>query len=173
MSTETNENENALAPTSEIVRVYNEVTSVDDTAVIKSRLARLSGFVVTGDEENVKAAKKTRAALNGLAKDASAARMRVQRAIKAYPIGAFAFEKTDLEREIEKESKRLGDDISRAVNAPKVRLLVEEVDTYVCFIRGTLAQINKLAVYANEELGLNFENRGPVAPEGAQTQPMM
>jgi len=172
MATENNENENALAPTSEIVRVYNEVTSVDDTDTIAARLARLSGFVVTGDEENVKAAKKTRAALNGLAKDASAARMRVQRAIKAHPIGAFAFEKTDLEREIEKESKRLGDDIARAVNAPKVRL-VEEVDTYVCFIRGTLAQINKLAVYANEELGLNFENRGPVAPEGAQTQPMM
>jgi uncharacterized membrane-anchored protein len=172
MATETNENENALAPTSEIVRVYNEVTSVDDTDTIAARLARLSGFVVTGDEENVKAAKKTRAALNGLAKDASAARMRVQRAIKAHPIGAFAFEKTDLEREIEKESKRLGDDIARAVNAPKVRLN-EEVDTYVCFIRGTLAQINKLAVYANEELGLNFENRGPVAPEGAQTQPMM
>lgn len=172
MTTETNENENALAPTSEIVRVYNEVTSVDDTDTIAARLARLSGFVVTGDEENVKAAKKTRAALNGLAKDAAAARMRVQRAIKAHPIGAFAFEKTELEREIEKESKRLGDDIARAVNAPKVRL-VEEVDTYVCFVRGTLAQINKLAVYANEELGLNFENRGPVAPEGAQTQPMM
>ena len=172
MTNETNENENALAPTSEIVRVYNEVTSVDDTAMIRARLARLSGFVVTGDEENVKAAKKTRAALNGLAKDASAARMRVQRAIKAHPIGAFAFEKTDLEREIEKESKRLGDDIAHAVNAPKVRLN-EEVDTYVCFIRGTLAQINKLAVYANEELGLNFENRGPVAPEGAQTQPMI
>jgi uncharacterized membrane-anchored protein len=172
MATGTKENENALAPTSEIVRVYNEVTSVDDTAMIRTRLARLSGFVVTGDEENVKAAKKTRAALNGLAKDASAARMRVQRAIKAHPIGAFAFEKTDLEREIEKESKRLGDDIAHAVNAPKVRLN-EEVDTYVCFVRGTLAQINKLAVYANEELGLNFENRGPVAPEGAQTQPMM
>jgi predicted hydrocarbon binding protein len=172
MATENKENENALAPTSEIVRVYNEVTSVDDTSMIAARLARLSGFVVTGDEENVKAAKKTRAALNGLAKDASAARMRVQRAIKAHPIGAFAFEKSDLEREIEKESKRLGDDIARAVNAPKVRLN-EEVDTYVCFVRGTLAQINKLAVYANEELGIHFENRGPVAPEGAQTQPMM
>jgi len=172
MATETKENENALAPTSEIVRVYNEVTSVDDTSMIRARLARLSGFVVTGDEENVKAAKKTRAALNGLAKDASAARMRVQRAIKAHPIGAFAFEKTDLEQEIEKESKRLGDDIARAVNAPKVRL-VEEVDTFVCFVKGTLAQINKLAVYANEELGIHFENRGPVAPEGAQTQPMM
>ena len=172
MTNENKENENALAPTSEIVRVYNEVTSVDDTAMIRTRLARLSGFVVTGEEENIKAAKKTRAALNGLAKDASAARMRVQRAIKAHPIGAFAFEKTDLEREIEKESKRLGDDIARAVNAPKVRLN-EEVDTYVCFVRGTLAQINKLAVYANEELGISFENRGPVAPEGAQTQPMM
>ena len=172
MTTENNENENALAPTSEIVRVYNEVTSVDDTDTIAARLARLSGFVVTGDEENVKAAKKTRAALNGLANDASAARMRVQRAIKAHPIGKFAFEKTDIERKVEKESKRLGDAIARAVTAPKVRL-VEEVDTYVCFVKGTLAQINKLAVYANEELGLNFENRGPVAPEGAQTQPMM
>lgn len=151
--------------TSEIVKVYNEVAAVDDTATLAVRLERLTGFVVTGTEENIAEAKKVRASLNHLAEKAGAARMAVQRAIKSHPVGIFAFTKSELEKKIEKESKRLDADIKHATNAPKVRL-VEEVDTFVCFVTGTLAQINKLAVYANEQ-GLGFENRGPVAPEDA------
>lgn len=149
---------------SPIVKAYNEAIYVDQTAVISARFNALAGFAVTGTEENLEAAKKTRAALNALAKDAGASRMIVQRAIKAHPIGVFAFGKTELEKRIEKESKRLDADIKRAENAPRIQLN-ENVETFVCFVTGTLAQINKLAVLANEQ-GLNFENRGPVAPEG-------
>ena len=139
----------AGASLSPVVRAYNEAVYVDNSNVIAARFAGLSGFVVTGTEENMEAAKKTRAALNALAKDAGAARMLVQRAIKAHPIGVFAFGKTELEKQIEKESKRLDTDIKRAENAPKIQLN-EKVETFVCFITGTLAQVNKLAVYANE-----------------------
>ena len=157
---------------SPIVRAYDEAVYVDNSAVISARFAALTGFAVTGDADNLEAAKRTRAALNALAKDAGASRMLVQRAIKAHPIGVFAFEKTDLERKIEKESKRLDADIKRAENAPRVQLN-ERVETFVCFVTGTLAQINKLAVYANE-CGLQFENRGPAAPESAEMpQPLL
>lgn len=152
-------------PPSEVVRVYNEELSIDNSAVYEARLTRLSGFVVTQDEANIASAKKVRASLNALAKDAGASRMRVQRAIKAHPIGAFAFTKTDLERAIEKEAKRISEDIAHAENAPRIQL-AEKVETFVCFVTGTLAQINKLSVYANEEMGLNFENRGPVEDTG-------
>ncbi len=151
--------------TNELVAAYNEVASIDNSAVIASRFQRLSGFAVTGTEENIAQAKKTRAALNGLAKDAAAARMQLQRAIKAHPIGQFAFTKTELEKSIEAEAKRLGDDIAHAVNAPKVRLN-EDVGTFVCFVTGTLAQVNRLAVAANE-MGLAFENHGPADPAPA------
>ena len=153
-----------VEPTSEIVRVFQEATYCDNSAVYASRLERLSRFVVTGTEENVKEAKKVRAALNGLASDAGAARMSVQRAIKAHPIGIFAFTKSELEKRIEHESKRLDAEIKKATNAPSVQLN-EDVNTYVCFIRGTLAPINKLAVYANEQ-GLVFENHGPAMSDG-------
>ena len=152
--------------TNEIVLAYNDAIAIDNTAVYEARLERLSNFAVTGTEENIAAAKKTRAALNGLAKDASAARMTVQRAIKAHPIGAYAFEKSDLEKRIEKEAKRLGEAIAHAENAPKVQLN-EKVETFVCFVTGTLAQVNKLAVLANEQ-GLSFENHGPADPNGGQ-----
>ena len=152
----------APAP-SEIVLVYNEEMSIDNSAVYEARLTRLSGFAVT--TENLDSAKKVRASLNALAKDAGAGRMRVQRAIKAHPIGQFAFTKTDIEKAIEKEAKRLGDDIAHAENAPRVQLN-EQVETFVCFVTGTLAQVNRLAVYANEEMGLNFENRGPTVDVG-------
>ena len=151
--------------TSEIVKVYNEVSAVDDTATLAARLERLTGFAVTGTEENITEAKKIRASLNHLAETAGSARMAVQRAIKAHPIGIFAFTKSELEKRIERESKRLDADIKRSTNAPKIQLN-EKVETFVCFITGTLAQINKLSVYANEH-GLGFENRGPVAPEDA------
>lgn len=152
-------NENAITETNAIVAAYNAATGVDNSAVIAAQLERLSGFAVTDDPDNIQAAKKTRTRLNFLAKDASEPRMAVQRAIKAHPIGAFAFTKSDLEKEIEKESKRLGDDIARVTNAPKVRL-EEKVDTFVCFVTGTLAQVNRLAVAANE-MGMAFENHGP------------
>ena len=157
---------------SSIVRAYDEAIYVDNSAVISARFNSLAGFAVTGDADNLEAAKKTRAALNALAKDAGASRMIVQRAIKAHPIGVFAFGKTELEKQIEKESKRLDADIKRAENAPRIQLN-EKVETFVCFITGTLAQVNKLAVYANE-CGLQFENRGPCAPEAASgTQPIL
>ena len=148
-----------------IVKAYNDAVYVDNTAVVSAKFSRLTGFQVTGDEENIAAAKKTRAALNGLVKDVSAGRMAVQRAIKTHPIGVFAFGKSELEKAIEKESKRLDNDIKHAENAPKIQLN-EKVETFVCFITGTLSQINKLAVYVNDEMGLNFENRGPVCEDG-------
>lgn len=164
------QNEQAHTAQSEVVRVYDEVMAVDNSAVYAARLKRLAGFAVT--PENVDEAKKVRAALNGLAKDASAARMTVQRAIKAHPIGRFAFDKTDLEKAIEKEAKRLGAEIDKVTNAPRVQLR-EDVQTFVCFITGTLEQINRLAVTANEQ-GLRFENRGPCAPDAASgTQPIL
>lgn len=150
------------AEINEIVRAFSEATYVDNSAIYAAKLERLSGFAVTA--ENIDEAKKTRAALNGLAKDAGEARMKVQRAIKEHPIGAFAFTKSALEKCIEKESKRLDGDIKRIENAPKVRLN-EKVETFVCFVTGTLAQVNKLAVYANEEMGLGFENHGPAEPD--------
>ena len=163
-------NGQALAAQSEVVRVYNEVTAVDNSAVYRARLERLAGFDVT--HENVAEAKKVRAALNGLAKDASAPRMAVQRAIKAHPVGKYAFSKTELEKEIEAESKRVGADIDRVTNAPRLQLR-EDVQTFVCFVTGTLAQINKLAVAANEQ-GLQFENRGPLEADAASgTQPIL
>lgn len=167
---ENEQNGQAQVAQSEVVRVYNEVTAVDNSAVYRARLERLAGFAVT--TENVDEAKKVRAALNGLAKDASAPRMAVQRAIKAHPVGKYAFAKTGLEKEIEAESKRLGADIDRVTNAPRVQLR-DDVQTFVCFVTGTLAQINKLAVAANEQ-GLRFENRGPL-DEGAAagTQPIL
>lgn len=151
---------NELTETGEIVRVFREATYVDNTAIYAAKLERLSGFAVTA--ENIDEAKKTRAALNGLAKDAGEARMKVQRAIKEHPIGAFAFAKSDLEKRIEKEAKRLDGDIKRTENAPKVRLN-EKVETFVCFVTGTLSQVNKLSVYANE-MGMAFENHGPAEP---------
>lgn len=167
---ENEQNGQAQVAKSEVVRVYDEVMAVDNSAVYKARLKRLAGFAVT--PENVDEAKKVRAALNGLKEDAAAARMTVQRAIKAHPIGRFAFDKTDLEKAIEKEAKRLGADIQRAENAPRIQLN-EKVETFVCFITGTLAQVNKLAVYVNEQ-GLQFENRGPAAPEAANSsQPIL
>ena len=157
---------------SPIVKAYDEAVYVDNSNVIATRFAGLCGFAVTGEAENLEAAKKTRAALNALAKDAGAARMLVQRAIKAHPIGVFAFGKTELEKQIEKESKRLDADIKRAENSPRIQLN-EKVETFVCFVTGTLAQISKLAVYANEQ-GLQFENRGPCAPDAASgTQPIL
>ena len=167
---ENGQDEQAQATTSEVVHVYNEVTAVDNSAVYAARLERLSGFAVT--PENVDEAKKVRAALNGLKEDAAAARMTVQRAIKAHPIGAFAFTKTDLEKAIEEEAKRLGTEIDKVTNAPRVQLR-EDVQTFVCFITGTLAQVNKLAVTANEQ-GLQFENRGPLEADAASgTQPIL
>ena len=150
------------AEINEIVRAFSEATYVDNSAIYAAKLERLSGFAVTA--ENIDEAKKTRAALNGLAKDAGEARMKVQRAIKEHPIGAFAFTKSALEKCIEKESKRLDGDIKRIENAPKVRLN-EKIETFVCFVTGTLAQVNKLSVYANEEMGLGFENHGPAEPD--------
>jgi hypothetical protein len=164
-------NENEQRDTkSEVVRVYEEMTAVDNSAVYTARLKRLSGFAVT--PENVDEAKKVRAALNGLKDDAAAARMTVQRAIKAHPIGKFAFNKTDLEMDIEKEAKRLGAEIDKVTNAPRIQFR-EDVQTFVCFVTGTLAQINKLAVTANEQ-GLQFENRGPLEDGAANgTQPIL
>lgn len=150
-----------------IVKAYNEAVFIDNTAVVSAKFSRLTGFQVTGDADNIAAAKKTRAALNGLVKDVSAGRMAVQRAIKTHPIGVFAFGKSDLEKEIERESKRLDNDIKHAENAPKIQLN-EKVETFVCFITGTLSQINKLAVYVNEEMGLQFENRGPLCEDGGK-----
>lgn len=161
---------NAILPdetANAIVKAYNEAVYVDNTAVMTAKFNRLTGFQVTGDADNIAAAKKTRAALNGLVKDVSAGRMAVQRAIKTHPIGVFAFGKSDLEKEIERESKRLDSDIKHAENAPKIQLN-EKVETFVCFITGTLSQINKLAVYVNDEMGLNFENRGPLCEDGGK-----
>lgn len=153
---------NEITQMNDVVAAYDAETAVDQTIPIRRRLEQLGGIVVTDD--NIEDAKKVRTQLNALAKDASAPRMRVQRAIKAHPIGKWAFTKSDLEREIEQKSEHIKMEIDAHTRSAETLALGSDVKTWVCFITGTLPEINKLAVSCNEK-GMAFENRGPAIDE--------
>ena len=152
---------------SSVAAVYEKETQVDNTAVFNARLGQLSGFVVT--QSNIKDAKAIRAKLGSLLDDCAASRMAVQRAIKKHPIGVFAFEKGEVEKAVEAEKKRVDAEIKAIENAAKNAMLNEEVEDFCCIVRGTLAQVNELAVAANK-MGLRFENHGPVCNSGKQNE---
>jgi len=153
---------NEVVPMNDVVLAYDAETSIDQTIPIRKRFESLSAIIVTPD--NVEQAKENRTKLNALAKDASAPRMRVQRAIKAHPIGKFAFTKTQLEKDIEAASEQLKLAIEANTQSAATLALKNDVQTWVCFITAPLTEINKLAVECNER-GMAFENRGPAVEE--------
>ena len=154
-------NELTIETVSPIVAAYNDEMAIDQTIPIQRRFERLSAVVVTDDPATIETAKTNRTALNALLKDASAPRMRVQRAIKAHPIGKFAFTKTQLEKDIEAASKHLGEAIDAHTKDAETISLRRDVKTWCCYITTDLPTLNKLAVELNER-GIDFQNHGPI-----------
>ena len=142
-----------------VVAAYDAETAVDQTIPIRRRMETLAAIVVT--DENVDEAKRNRTALNALLKDAAAPRMRVQRAIKAHPIGKWAFTKSEVEKEIEQKSAHLRMEIDAHTKSAETIALTTERKDWVLIVKGVdLATMNRLVADLVDK-GILAENRGP------------
>ena len=158
-----NGDQNATKPMGDVVAAYEAETSVDQTIPIRRRMEALGAIVVT--DANVDEAKRNRTALNALLKDAAAPRMRVQRAIKAHPIGKWAFNKSDLENEIEQKSAHLKMEIDAHTKSAEMIALATERKDWVLIVKGVdLATMNRLVADLLDK-GVLAENRGPFVEE--------
>jgi len=146
-----------------IVAAYDAETSIDQTIPIRKRMEALGSLVVT--TANVELARENRTALNALLKDAAAPRIRVQRAIKAHPIGKYAFTKSALEREIEAKADALKVGIDAVTKSADTLALAGEKQDWVLIVKGVdLATMNKLVGKLLDD-GILAENRGPAFAE--------
>lgn len=158
----TNPRNDAEAMTS-VIEAYEAETAVDQTITIRRRMETLGAIVVT--DENVDEAKRIRTALNAMLKDASAPRLRVQRAIKAHPIGKWAFTKSEVENEIEQKSAHLKMEIDAHTKSEETIALATERKDWVLIVKGVdLATMNRLVADLLDKRIL-AENRGPFCEE--------
>ena len=147
---------------SPIVALYEDLTSVDNSTPIVRQCDRIEERLKAADEnKDADEIKACRTDLNKLLDEAKAARMKLQRAIKKHPVGAFAFNKSAIEKRIEGAVSYCKSRLDALTTSPT--LAAEKPDTWVCFITARLSEINALAVECNQR-GWQFENRGPAYP---------
>lgn len=155
--------QNAPESMNAIITAYDAETAVDQTIPIRKRYEALSSIVVNAD--NIDEAKGNRTQLNALLKDAAAPRMRVQRAIKAHPIGKWAFTKSQLEKDIEASVNHLKIEIDAQERPESTGLKLKKQDWMLIVCGIDINEVNTLVGKMTED-GFTVENRGPAEPVG-------